>query len=436
MRKKTSVFTLTFSILAVALVLMLCGRARAETVQSVKVQVRFVSNTPPTVMSDKIAFSIEQVSLKALQDKSVDEAATLKTELTELMEKIFNQVLGGYLVRSVDINIASETRVDILLEPIKPFVQSLDVVLEFEGAVHPAWNELLASERDRVHDVVSSGLENIPVLSDRWSEKAIVENLPNVVDFSALFPGFAVEPELDIAEHAVLRLRLRAKGETIRDAGVKMRSNTIPALALEQLKYDAAVRADLLIGLPLNFARARQNLIHDDIIRYLQQSRAAQMLRLDIEMKLQLQPRARLVFVANSQRFNGFLRAKLSLGKEDANPDVEGHIGVVAVENIEIFTEFNVLPGPIEVDVDFGVGRRFGHFLFAGTGIEVTEGDRRIWLDAYLTEDLIISWEKGVSEDPKRDIEGSIKFRAHDFFSFDIVSDFNTDIWLRFNTNL
>lgn len=435
MIKKINVYKLAFFLLTVLLAAAPCA-AGAETVQSVTVRVRFESNTPPPVISEKITFSVEQVVIKALQDKSVDEAATLKGELTELMEKIFNQVLGGYLVRGVDIDIAAETRVDILLEPIKPFVQSLDVALEFEGAVHPAWNDLLAAERDTVRRQVEPFLASIPVLSDRWTEKTIVEHLPEIVDLSGLFPGFAVEPELDIAENAVLRLRLRAQGDTIRDAGVKMRSNTIPSLALEQLKYDAAVRADLLIGLPLNFANARQNVIHDDIVRYLQHSRAAQMLRIDMDLKLLLQPHARLIFVVNSRKFNGFLRAKLSLGEEDSNPDIEGHIGVVAIEQVEIFAEFNVLPGPIEVDVDFGVGRRFGHFLYAGTGIETTEGHRRIWLDAYLTEDLIVSWEKGVSEDPKRDIEGSIKFRAHDFFSFDIVSDFNTDIWLRFNANL
>lgn len=410
--------------------------AAAGTVQSVSVSVRFTSNAPPAPMVDKIRFSAEQVGLKALQDKPMTEASQLELELRDLMGRIFNQVLGGYLVKEVNIAIQPRTTIDILLEPIPPFVASFDVVLEFEGGIHPVWKELLSAERDKVRDLYKNVFSDVPVLSDRWSARVLEESVISTTDLQELFPGFTVEPSLDLGEHTVLRLTLSPQGETVRMVTVKVRSATIPSLALERLKYDAATHADLLVGLPLGFAEKRHDLIAREITTHLENSDLAQTLRLGVTPRLMIERRARLVLIVESVRYSGFLRAKIALGREENNPDVEGHMGIFLIKNFEAFTEFNFQPGPVEFQTDVGVGWRLSPFLYAAMGRNVTDGLNRIWIDAYLSEDVIISWEKGVSENRKKDIEGSVKFKAHEFFSFDVVSDFNTDIWLRFNANL
>ena len=431
--------TACVALIVVGLCLACTGRAAAApggAVESVSATLSFTSHTPPEPMVDKIRYSVEQVGVKALKGKTLAEAAELEGELTGLMEKIFNQVLGGYLVREASVEAAPNTQIRITLEPIPPMVQSLDVELDFEGGINSEWNEILAGEREAVRAQLADIFLDVPVLSDRWAEKVLTEMLPGLVDFQNIFPGFSVRPELKIEEQTVLRLHLEAQGELVRMVSVKMRSNTIPSLALEQIKYDAASRSDLLIGLPIGFAESKKGVIADRIRQNLEQSRLANTLGLEMNLDLHIAKRARVLMLVNSRRYSGFLRGKISVGEETHNPDIEAHLGFFTYENIEIFSEFNFYPGPISLDANLGVGWRFNDVLFAGTGIETIEGMRRIWLSLNISEDVIIAWEKGVSEDPKKDIEGSITLRAHEFFSFDLVSDFNTDVWLRFNANL
>lgn len=258
----------------------------------------------------------------------------------------------------------------------------------------------------------------------------------DIAQIEALFPGFRVTPSLDIGRNAMLHLILTPMGETVRMVNVKIRSATIPSLTLERLKYEAAARADLIVGLPLVFAESRRDLISAEIASHLESTHLAQVLRLGITPRLTLSSRSRLVLLVESSRYSGFLRAKINVGKERGDTDVEAHAGVFLFNDVEVFTEFNFDPGPISLESNFGVGWRPSKFFYAAAGRNFTEGINRIWLDGYLSEDVIISWEKGVSQDKKRDIEGSVKFKAHEFFSFDIVSDFNTDVWVRFNANL
>jgi hypothetical protein len=69
-------------------------------------------------------------------------------------------------------------------------------------------------------------------------------------------------------------------------------------------------------------------------------------------------------------------------------------------------------------------------------GRNVVDGINRIWLNAYLSEDIIVSWEKGVVKNNRQHIEGSITLKAHEFFSFSVTTDFKTDVWLGVNANL
>jgi len=324
-------------VLAAGLCLCAMGRdaAAANAIKSVSVSVRFTANTPPEPMVEKIRFSAEQVGIKALEGKSIDEAELLKPELLGLMGKIFNQVLGGYLVSDVGIVIKSDVSIDILLEPIPPFVETFDVTLEFTGGTHSRWNELMVKERDAIKHRYQDLFKDVTVLSERWSAKVIEDTLLDRDELAAMFPGFRVEPVLNIGEHTVLHLVLTPEGETIRMVTVKIRSATIPSLTLERLKYEAATRADLIVGLPLKFAESRHDIIATDITSHLENTHLAQVLHLGITPRLLLTSRTRLNLLVESSHYSGFLRAKIDVGKDTSDTDLESHLGVFLIDNIE-----------------------------------------------------------------------------------------------------
>jgi hypothetical protein len=85
---------------------------------------------------------------------------------------------------------------------------------------------------------------------------------------------------------------------------------------------------------------------------------------------------------------------------------------------------------------NLGIGRRFGSHLYAGAGRDLKEGLNRVWSTYAINPVFLMSWESGVTQAKKERNEGSITYRAHEYFSVELVTDFRTDVWLRFVANL
>ncbi len=408
-----------------------------QTVEDVAIDLRASAPEPPEAMKQKIIFSVRQVGLKALQGKTLEEAEDIKPDLTPLMERIFNQVLAGYTVKAVDITVGRATSIRLDIEPEGPFIEDLAVLPGFEGDVHQVWEEMLAPELKSVRDSLAGIFRAVPVSSAPWAAKTLAGTISESAPLDKLFPGFHAEPVLEMeGGKATLNLNLKASGGAIRVANLKVRSNTIPSMALEKLKFEAAARTSLLVGLPVEFAAERKEAIASAMAAFLAESSIAKSLYLDMTVKIQTGFTTRVAVIAESEKYSGFLRGYVKLGEDSRNPDIEAHIGAFPIKRIEAFTELNFFPGPIALQANVGVGFKLNPKFYGAVGRNFIDGINRIWLNTYVTEDIILSWEKGVVEDNRKDIEGSITFKAHEFFSFTATTDFNTDIWLAIIANL
>jgi hypothetical protein len=216
-----------------------------------------------------------------------------------------------------------------------------------------------------------------------------------------------------------------------------MRSTTMPSLLLDRLKFDMAAQAETLVGLPVEFAHSHEKDILDFFHEYLTRNSQIQRLGLEVELKMLLAKKnITLSVIVDSGKYSGFLRGKVSVGRETWNPDIEGRLGVFFSKGTEIFSEVNFYPGPIEFKFNLGIGRRIGPNLYVAAGRNFVDDLNRAWISYYLTEDVILSWERNVAEDLRKNNEGSITFKAHDYFSFEVVSDLHTDVWVRLTANL
>lgn len=411
--------------------------ARCEpTVSDVRIDLGISDPAPPEPMRQKIVFSAGQVGIKALKGKTLSQAEDIKPELTPLMEKIFSQLLAGYKVNSVDITVGEETVIALAISPEGPFIEAVDAVTSFKGGVHSSWEQLLAPETALIGGSLSKSFSSVPVASAPWAAKILAGMIPGLVPLEQYFPGFETELSMDFAQRATLRISLNPKGETIRLTSLKIRSNTIPAMALERLKYDTAARTDLLIGLPVQFVQAKKDAITDELNSYMAQNPLSRKLFLTLITKIQVGRTSRISIIAESTQYSGFVRGKVNLGKEERNPDIEAHAGYFIIPRLELFTEFNFFPGPIELQANIGVGYKINPKVYAAAGRNFIDGINRIWLYTYLSEDVILSWEKGVVEEKRKSIEGSITFKAHEFYSFSLTTDFRTDMWVGIIANL
>jgi len=435
--KRAGALIPVFVLLALALVspARAGGKPPAETkIQEIGINLRLAGKLPGP-MRDRISESVLKVGEKALLGKTLEEAAALKPSLTQVMKKIFNEVLGGFDVLELSIHLENKATIDIYLECKAPVVEKVDVEIAPQQGIHAVWNPLFREILSGTAAELEAELAGTPVESEPWSRPLLEALAEEKIQRAGGFGGFQLVPRVEMGSRLILHVDVKPAAPTIRMAAVKVRSTTMPSLALERIKFDMARYTDFLLGVPLEFAAEHEDFIIKEYRRILAGNVFAGKLDLDFQIKIMFQPHTVVKVVAESRKYKGFARAKGSLGKEDRNPDVEGHLGIYPLKDIEMFAEFNFLPGPVNLQFDLGIGRRFGNFEI-GAGRNVTDGIDRIWMNCNLTEDIIASWEKGVVENKNEEIEASITLRAHDFFSIELVSDLEKDFWLRFVANL
>ncbi|MFA6448413.1 MAG: hypothetical protein WCX65_03005 [bacterium] len=426
--------------LAIGAVLAAACPAKAQDAQARidKLAVKINFRTPaPEPIRARIVSSVESVGSKALKGKTVDEAVAMQASLAQVMKKIFAEVLSGFEVMDLSIEIGPPVEIRLDLDVERPQVESVRFEIQPQAGIHSNWTRYFAAKLKNAESDMSMSLKGTPVGSSRWSGDIATQMVRDRLAAETELAGFEFDPVMEIEKETVVKIAVKPVGQTIRSVSVKTRSATMPSLLIERLKYDMVAQAETLIGLPVEFARANEQDIIDSFYEYLQENSQVDRLGLEVEIKpVFVKKNVILTVMAESKKYSGFLRGKVSIGREVQNPDVEGHLGVFMRKNTEFFSEINFLPGPIDFQFNLGIGQRIGPHLYVAAGRNFVDGLDRMWANYYLTEDIILSWEKNVYDQEKRYDEASIKFKAHDYFSFDLTSDLRHDVWVRFVTNL
>ncbi|HOO55762.1 MAG TPA: hypothetical protein PLN69_02995 [bacterium] len=430
--RKIIFFVAVFAVLVSSVTM---AQTSAPAIGKISVRLNFAAPVPE-VLRQRISESVAKVGEKALIGKSLREAEELKPSLEQVMRKIFNEVISGFEVLNLEVGIGENTAVELDLKGREPRVSSVAFVVSDSLGVSLEWNKVFGKKLKPLEKQFLDALGSTPVESARWSEPLVVELAEKIISQQAYFKGFEVAAEVILREETIVKVALKPVSETIKYVFVKTRSTTMPSLLLERVKFDLAGHAEFMLGLPVEFARENEDEIINSFKTYLEDNSQASRLKLRFNFKSDIQERTLITVQTESSRFNCFLRGKLGLGKEERNPDIEGHLGLIVPGNFELFAEANLLPGPIEGEFDLGLGYHFADVFYAAFGRNFLDSINRIWVDYYITEDIVLSWEKNVTEIEDEDTEGSLTFKAHDFFSISVVSNFQEDTWIRFDVNL
>lgn len=425
------------AVLAATLPGALCSAAEKQPTIS-QVSVRLNMRDPlPLPIRLRIQETVQKVSIKALGGKTIPEAENLKDSLTQVLKKIFNETISGFSVNNLSISLGTTVTIELDLEATQPCIDTVTFEVVPQSGISSEWAPFFEDKLIPAGKQLASVLKGIPVESSRWSEQIIEQIISDELKAEDLFPGFELTPVVAVDPKTIVRLTMKPVGETIRHVQVKTRSTTLPSMSLERLKLDIASRAELLRGLPVSFAKKYQDEIVLTFSDIMSESRFARRMGMDFTVKLDIAPTSMAMVQIESKKYSAFLRAKIGIGKEQRNPDLEGHFGLfTGRKGTEIFSEANFFPGPLESQFDLGIGQKIGKHLYLAAGREFVNDLNRIWVNYYLSEDIVLSYERNVVNIDSQKEEGSITFRAHDYFSIELVSDFRTDAWISVNGNL
>ncbi|MFH1537665.1 MAG: hypothetical protein ABIH66_01810 [bacterium] len=430
--KKASIQTIAILSL---LLLSTLATAKPNEVDYIEVDLQFSDSLVPGLLTQRIRSSVQQVAERALLGKSIDEASGLKDSLVEVMKKIFNDVLEGFTIDNLALDVGRTTTVSVKLTPNEPRVRELSIVVKAPG-LHSMWHPVFQGITDELVEVCLPHVKGMPVKSKSWATKLYLDILNSTPQFQDLYPGFQIIPTAEFAEKTVVTLTLKAKEPTIRWVTVKVRSRTIPTLALERMKYAVAAESDVLLGLPVEFASLQTENITKEAIERFAQTGISKSLGLIFQVTLVPGKVSAVAVRVESTKYRGFVKGKVSIGREERDPDIKGHIGMFLGPNVETFLETNFFPGPPDLQANIGIGLRLGQNLFGAIGKNFIDGVHRTWVEYYVTDDVTFAFEKGVEEDIDNKSEASVRLQLFDFYALELVTDLHRDIWIRIVANL
>lgn len=432
-----SVRALCFAIVIAFAAAFACAPAAAEEgkIEYVDVQLEFTDTEVPGVISQRIRTSIQQTGEKALMNKSIEETAQLKDSLVGVMDKIFREVFEGFDIEELSLDVARTSTVKVRLKPREPRVRDLALVIDAPG-IHSTWTPVFETIAEKFKESAMPFIKGLPVESKGWAAGVYVDLMMGTPQFHEIYPGFAVTPALEIAETTTVKLTLQAKDPAIRWVSVKVRSRSIPSLTLERLKYSVASETDVFIGLPVPFAVMQSENITKEALRRFNESNEAKMFGLNFQFSIVPAKIAAVAIRVESDRYRAHLKGKVSIGREERDPDIEGHLGVFLFKRFEGFIEVDFFPGPLDLQTNLGVGLRLGRDLYGAVGREVADGIDRAWFEYYITDDVTVAWERGVAEGIEDDSELSMMLQFFDYYSLEVVTDLHHDIWVRIVANL
>lgn len=311
-----------------------------------------LANELPGVVAARILDALAAVATKALQGQEVATVERLRPVVEKVVAEVFARVLAGYETTGVTIVPGEVTLVRLHVAPEGPVIREAYTRLEVAG-VDPALQPLLSENLPSLDRAVLTLLGGLPVRSLAWARFALEPLLAR--ELERWLPGFAVETSLEAGEVTTVTARLSPRGERVRRVVVRLNSDTVPAVALQQLNAELTSRASLMNGLPVAFLQAYRTPIEQEIGRRVREAPSIRRWGLAARTRLVPGPETVLELGVESTAWRARLEGVLNVGVDAPEPELR-FLGGWRVGPGEVLVGSQLVLTGLEHRLQLGVG--------------------------------------------------------------------------------
>ena len=402
--------------------LLLSGVVYASDELVEKIDVTIVSSqTPPSKIAKRMTASVSTVGEQMIVGRKVNEVRDNQISYEKLIKEIFDRVLVGYSVQSVDLRPGRSTALTIEIAPWGDVVDEVAVAYDF-GTLSPDIVNLIKKDMGNVDEKLNDVLIGLPIDAVDWagglSKAAIRELLANQL------PEFHANIDIIPGERTLVKLSLSPLGTTVQDVHVSLRSTTIPNVVLAAVRPTMNETSKSLIGLPVAFVERHRDyftakLIAEQPLTKKYGISATPLLNAGADTEIALD--------VETDKYNITLEAYLDMGHDEDNASARLHAGKIISKRDEVFLEVNFIPSSVSWEFVPGWGHKFGSSMIAGIKYNTSSSENILWLH----KELSPSWTMRLERNPKnRNNELGLRYKLHDFLSAEYIIT-KDDQWLR-----
>lgn len=345
-----------FAVLLTCVALLHPSVLYATPVQTTSIDIEFSNVDIHEKVQERIKESVQKVAEKVIDNRDVEEIKSISVSLEKVLQKIFNQVLTGFYVSEVHITPGVDTKISLRLSTQADVVETVKVKIEL-GNIHPDWQPLLDQKIQEISPKILPILTGIPVSASDWAPYIVRPVIEALVFVNAFFPGFSVDVDMSFGKETIVILKLKPQEPIIRNVSVSITSKTLPNVYLKIAKYIVSSKANMLVGLPVDFLKAHQAYLQDYVNRIFQNRRRKS--TMIATMNIAPAENTRIAITLDSRKYEGIIEGLLGFSTPDKNPEFRAKFLAKFSKKDYLVIRSLLFPSPLTLEIQSGMGRKF-----------------------------------------------------------------------------
>ena len=392
-------------------------------VESVRVELLSDAVTPPRMLR-RMSESVRTISEHLLLGHGAGEVADRREQYEKLVRDVFDRVLSGYSVESVNIEAGAISTVRVRIRPWSETVRQVDILVDYSG-IAPASVSLVKQDMGKLEEDIRAALLGLPVDAVEWASGVARELIRELL--RRQLPEFHFSLDVEAGQQTKVRLSLFPTGEIVREVQVSLRSKSIPNLLLVHARPALETQGRTMRGLPVAYVERHLDYFTDQVRQTTRNDPVIRQFDLKIFPMVRPQMNTEVAVNVEAETWRIYGEVYLDVGRDKDNVSGQAHVGRLVAPRDELFLEAKVLPGELTWQFMPGWGRQLGHDSWAGIRYRTSDQQWGWWLSQSLGGRWAIRAERWWNSDQ---YEFGLRYKLHDFLSAELVFS-NDRSWLR-----
>lgn len=412
-------------VLCLAFLWMPPALAQTMRVEQIDVRVSAAHNLPPLIQ-ERMAQSIRAIAEQLMQGRQVSEVEAQRLQMEQVIHQVFDKILVGYGVESVQITAGESTSVHVALIPWADVIRDVRTKIVVEGMASEM-EALVRKDLVGVERVFEEALLGLPLAATDWTNGVLKRRIREFMETH--LPEYRAD--FDVAPDSATEVRLTVYPllPVVRTIDLSMRSDTIPNLVLLDRRQSLQHKADVLLGVPVAFVRRHETQISGMLAKVMDEYPDFQ--RMGIQTMVAITPEERLSIMSRSDTRNYRIRMEgmLDIGRENTEDDMRFrlHAGRRFSRVDEIFLQMDFFPKDVRWQWQVGYARALSSRGEVSLRYDLNASRYVAGASQHLGEDWLLRYEYRWAD---RRGEAGLRYKLHDFLGLEFVAD-SKDQWVR-----
>lgn len=404
-------------------------QAFSMPIEDVQVHIVDAGNSTSDMLLQKMTDSMQVVAEQLLLDKDTENIAPVKADYADLLTEISDRVLTGYEMQKTDIHLGQKTDIVFHVTPWSDTINQVEIDMQFSG-VEPQTADYLKKRIPGLEQKLQNIISGASVDAQDWAGGVLRRVVRQEIEHS--LPEFKAAVDLLQEDGKVIvQVIIYPVGQLISGLKYEMRSESIPNLLLNRLKFKYADECERLQGIPVSYLTHHQQ----EYIDYLSQKLAnePEVRQYNLKPRINIQPDSNTAveIILFSDEYKIWLEGYGDIGRDKDNLSGKAHLGKFVSPRDEVFAEAEVVLDHVQWQFGAGYTRYWGKSSWSYMR-RAPAGDNVYKLEYTLSPKWRLRAEHFSGDDRN---EYGVRYRIHEFLSAEYVYG-GDEFYLRLIGNL